>query len=167
MRGAGKQKNKGKLTKADKLLGWHGVDEKVKAELVTVVLRNMFHPNEFLGQPGMAEELEADVKAECSKMGAVEKVSWGGTGWALACIPGAGTAFLASDLRLIKFSPCLGASEWPDHPEFGDTVLCHSNKLVMRWEESNMYDCLRGAGGGGQAVRSIILFFGIKKAALF
>jgi len=41
---------------------------------VTVILRNMFHPDEFLENPFYKEELEADIRSECGKLGKVDKV---------------------------------------------------------------------------------------------
>lgn len=41
---------------------------------ITVILRNMFSPDEFITTPGYKEELEGDLKAECGKVGKVDKV---------------------------------------------------------------------------------------------
>jgi hypothetical protein len=42
---------------------------------VTVVIRHMFSPQEAeAGGTAFTQELEADVAAECAKMGALEKV---------------------------------------------------------------------------------------------
>ena len=44
------------------------------APQVTVVLRNVFQPNDFEAEPALREELEADMLSECAKLGAVDKV---------------------------------------------------------------------------------------------
>ena len=41
---------------------------------VTVILEHMFTPAEFEEDPTLREELEADITAECGKMGKVDKV---------------------------------------------------------------------------------------------
>ena len=47
--------------------GWH-------APQVTVVLCNVFQPDDFEAEPALREELEADMLSECAKLGAVDKV---------------------------------------------------------------------------------------------
>lgn len=44
---------------------------------VTVILKRMFHPDELLADASAKAELEADVLAECNKLGPVDKVGWG------------------------------------------------------------------------------------------
>jgi len=41
---------------------------------LTVVLKGMFTRDEVVADPALPEELEADVAAECAKMGQLEKV---------------------------------------------------------------------------------------------
>ena len=41
---------------------------------VTVVLRNVFHPDDFVADPALRQDLEADMLSECAKLGAVDKV---------------------------------------------------------------------------------------------
>ncbi len=41
---------------------------------VTVILKQMFHPNELIEEPSLKDDLETDVKTECTKLGAVDKV---------------------------------------------------------------------------------------------
>ena len=41
---------------------------------VTVVLGHMFHPSEMEEEVTLREDLEDDIKTECTKMGPVEKV---------------------------------------------------------------------------------------------
>ena len=41
---------------------------------VTVVLEHMFHPSEMEEEATLREDLEDDIKTECTKMGQVEKV---------------------------------------------------------------------------------------------
>ena len=41
---------------------------------MTVVLRNVFHPDDFVADPTLRQDLEADMLSECAKLGAVDKV---------------------------------------------------------------------------------------------
>ena len=41
---------------------------------MTVILEHMFHPSEMEEEATLREDLEDDIKTECTKMGAVEKV---------------------------------------------------------------------------------------------
>lgn len=41
---------------------------------VTVILQHMFHPSEMEEEATLREDLEDDIKTECTKMGPVEKV---------------------------------------------------------------------------------------------
>lgn len=41
---------------------------------VTVILEHMFHPSEMEEEATLREDLEDDIKTECTKMGPVEKV---------------------------------------------------------------------------------------------
>lgn len=43
---------------------------------VTVVLEHMFHPSEMEEEATLREDLEDDIKTECTKMGPVEKVHY-------------------------------------------------------------------------------------------
>ncbi len=53
---------------------------------VTVVIKHMFHPDEFAADPSYKAELESDVTAECAKLGPVDKARERGYGMcAAAC----------------------------------------------------------------------------------
>lgn len=41
---------------------------------VTVILENLFEPNQFYEDPNLRGDLEADIVSECNKFGPVEKV---------------------------------------------------------------------------------------------
>lgn len=41
---------------------------------MTVILEHMFHPSEMEEEATLREDLEDDIKTECTKMGPVEKV---------------------------------------------------------------------------------------------
>ncbi|GAX77606.1 hypothetical protein CEUSTIGMA_g5050.t1 [Chlamydomonas eustigma] len=69
-----KKNKKAQLEKLEKRLAWGGFDDKQPADKVTVILKHMFTPDEFLENFMLAEELESDVRAECGKLGAVEKL---------------------------------------------------------------------------------------------
>lgn len=71
---ANKSLKKKQLEKLEKRLHWGGADDKVAPEKVTVILKQMFTQDELAEDLLLAEELEKDVKAECSKMGVVEKI---------------------------------------------------------------------------------------------
>ena len=43
---------------------------------VTVILEHMFHPSEMEEEATLREDLEDDIKTECTKMGPVEKVRY-------------------------------------------------------------------------------------------
>lgn len=43
---------------------------------VTVILEHMFHPSEMEEEATLREDLEDDIKTECTKMGPVEKVGY-------------------------------------------------------------------------------------------
>ncbi|KAI8109199.1 hypothetical protein M9435_005611 [Picochlorum sp. BPE23] len=57
-----------------KALGWKGFDDKIKPELVTVVLKNMFTLDEMAGNADLKHELQEDVRDECNRIGPVDKV---------------------------------------------------------------------------------------------
>ena len=69
-----KRKKKVVQLQERKALGWKGFDDKIKPELVTVVLKGMFSIDEMMENPGLKEELEDDVETECVKIGSVDKV---------------------------------------------------------------------------------------------
>ncbi|KAL3133307.1 hypothetical protein ABBQ38_007186 [Trebouxia sp. C0009 RCD-2024] len=69
-----KKKAAGVLSKQEKDLGWGGFDDKLAANKVTVILEHMFHPSEMEEEATLREDLEDDIKTECTKMGPVEKV---------------------------------------------------------------------------------------------
>lgn len=56
-----------------KALGWSGFDDRLRPEMVTVVLKNMFSPEE-LHCENLVSELEEDVASECGKFGPIAKV---------------------------------------------------------------------------------------------
>lgn len=68
-----KKKKKG-ATAVDKALGWDGFDDRAKPTEVTVILKHMFHPDEFVGDPGVKTDLETDVAAECKKLGSIANI---------------------------------------------------------------------------------------------
>lgn len=41
---------------------------------VTVILKNIFSPEELLESPALKEELETDIRSECARLGKVDKV---------------------------------------------------------------------------------------------
>ena len=41
---------------------------------VTVILKNLFHPDDFIEEPTLLKDLEADILEECTKIGRVDKV---------------------------------------------------------------------------------------------
>ena len=57
-----------------KALGWKGFDDKIKPELVTVVLKNMFTLDEMAENAELGRELQEDVRDECNSIGPVDKV---------------------------------------------------------------------------------------------
>lgn len=74
-RTANKKAARKKLEKLEKkALGWGGFDDTLKPQQVTVILKNMFSPEEFLENPFYKEELEGDLKSECGKIGKVDKL---------------------------------------------------------------------------------------------
>ncbi|KAK9803813.1 hypothetical protein WJX73_002579 [Symbiochloris irregularis] len=72
--GAAKRQKKANAQAEEKLLGWGGFDDQQKPTEVTVILLHMFDPQEMQGQADEQKELEADVKAECERIGPVQKV---------------------------------------------------------------------------------------------
>lgn len=73
---AGNKKDKKKQLAAleARALGWGGFDDRAPPEKTTVVLKQMFAPDDFLENLLLSEELEKDVRAECGKLGPIEKV---------------------------------------------------------------------------------------------
>jgi len=41
---------------------------------VTVILENLFHPDEILAEPTLLKDLGSDIKEESAKIGPVDKV---------------------------------------------------------------------------------------------
>lgn len=39
-----------------------------------MILKNMFDPDELIASPSLKDELEADIRSECAKLGKVDKV---------------------------------------------------------------------------------------------
>ena len=39
-----------------------------------MILENLFHPDDFIEDASLLKDLEFDIRSECQKMGAVEKV---------------------------------------------------------------------------------------------
>lgn len=72
--GGNKSMKKVQLEKLEKRLHWGGTDDKHPADTVIVILKKMFTLDEFKEDLMFAEELEADIRAECSKLGVVEKL---------------------------------------------------------------------------------------------
>ncbi|KAL8166228.1 hypothetical protein V2J09_007727, partial [Rumex salicifolius] len=68
-------KKKKKLKKVeDKMLGWGGRDDSKLMIPATVILSNMFTPAEMRADLNLKDELEADIREECSKLGSVDSV---------------------------------------------------------------------------------------------
>ena len=74
---------------------------------VTVILEHMFTPAEMEEEPTLREDLEDDIKTECTKMGPVEKVC--ATTWS----PHGGCLFLSrkGQEKLTPLGVITGASE--------------------------------------------------------
>ncbi|XP_057962874.1 uncharacterized protein LOC131154242 isoform X2 [Malania oleifera] len=73
-RQADKRKKK-KLQKVEnKMLGWGGLDDAKVLIPATVILRNMFTPDEMRSDLNLRSELEMDVEGECVKLGPVDLV---------------------------------------------------------------------------------------------
>ncbi|KAL9234850.1 hypothetical protein vseg_009671 [Gypsophila vaccaria] len=69
------KKKKNKLKKVeDKMLGWGGRDDSKLMFPATVVLSNMFTTAEMREDLNLRDELEADVREECAKLGPVDLV---------------------------------------------------------------------------------------------
>jgi len=67
----GKQRKKRVLEKQEQSeLGWGGFDDVAPPTKTTVVLRHMFHPDEFAADFTLQEQLEGDVTGEGAKLGA-------------------------------------------------------------------------------------------------
>lgn len=58
-----------------KLLGWEGFDDHISLNKVTVVLKNMFAPEELEGNDDEVNELKEEIYNECIKIDRVEKVN--------------------------------------------------------------------------------------------
>ncbi|GMH13053.1 hypothetical protein Nepgr_014894 [Nepenthes gracilis] len=68
-------RKKKKLKKVEeKMLGWGGRDDAKLIIPATVILSNMFTPDEMRSDLNLREELEADVREECMKLGLVDLV---------------------------------------------------------------------------------------------
>lgn len=66
----GKQRRKRVLEKQEQSeLGWGGFDDVAPPTKTTVVLRHMFHPDEFAADFSLREQLEDDVTEEAAKLG--------------------------------------------------------------------------------------------------
>uniref|UniRef100_A0A5B7BCW9 Putative splicing factor U2AF-associated protein 2 isoform X1 n=1 Tax=Davidia involucrata TaxID=16924 RepID=A0A5B7BCW9_DAVIN len=69
------KRKKKKLQKVEqKMLGWGGRDDAKVLIPATIILRYMFVPAEMRSDANLHSELEADVEAECAKLGPVESV---------------------------------------------------------------------------------------------
>ena len=67
-----KQRKKRVLEKQEQSeLGWGGFDDVAPAIRTTVVLRHMFHPDDFAADFALREQLEDDVTGEAAKLGAL------------------------------------------------------------------------------------------------
>lgn len=60
--------------RAEKLLGWGGFDDHLSAHKITVILKNMFLPEDLKNGIITKEELKQDVTMECEKLGELERV---------------------------------------------------------------------------------------------
>ncbi|CAM0148421.1 unnamed protein product [Urochloa decumbens] len=69
-----KQKKRKTKKVEDKMLGWGGHDDKKVMIPTTIILRHMFTPAELRADEELLSELEADVREECIKFGAVDNV---------------------------------------------------------------------------------------------
>ncbi|KAG2438123.1 hypothetical protein HXX76_005732 [Chlamydomonas incerta] len=69
-----KDKRKQLAALEQRALGWGGFDDRAPPERTTTVLMHMFAPDDFLDNMLLAEELEQDVRAECTKLGHIDKV---------------------------------------------------------------------------------------------
>ncbi|KAJ6793229.1 HIV Tat-specific factor 1-like protein isoform X2 [Iris pallida] len=69
-----KRKKKKLKRVEDKILGWGGHDDSKVSIPTTIILRYMFTPAELRSDESLQSELEADVREECMKLGAVESV---------------------------------------------------------------------------------------------
>ncbi|KAK4785184.1 hypothetical protein SAY86_001873 [Trapa natans] len=68
-------KKKKKLKKVEeKMLGWGGRDDAKLSIPATIILRNMFSPEEIMSDENLKPELEADVREECIKLGPIDSV---------------------------------------------------------------------------------------------
>lgn len=68
-------KKKKKLKKVeDKMLGWGGRDDSKLMIPATVILSNMFTTAEMRADLNLRDELEEDVREECSKLGPIDSV---------------------------------------------------------------------------------------------
>ncbi|GJP50841.1 hypothetical protein CLOM_g9998 [Closterium sp. NIES-68] len=72
---ASDKNKKKKLKKLEaKVLGWGGSDTAKHTLPMTVVLFHMLTRDEVVNDPSLPDELEAEVREECAKMGVVERV---------------------------------------------------------------------------------------------
>lgn len=55
-------------------LDWAGWDDDLKPEQITVVMKHVFHPDEFIEDPELEDDLKKDILGEASKLGVVESV---------------------------------------------------------------------------------------------
>ncbi|XP_034297521.1 HIV Tat-specific factor 1 [Pantherophis guttatus] len=68
---------KKKLSQQQKLLDWRPEKKGEKVRLrheKVIVIRNMFHPNDFEEDPLVLNEIREDLRTECEKFGQVKKV---------------------------------------------------------------------------------------------
>jgi HIV Tat-specific factor 1 len=55
-------------------LDWAGWDDDLKPEQITVILKRVFHPDEFIEDPELEADLKRDILGEASKLGVVENM---------------------------------------------------------------------------------------------
>ncbi len=71
-KGVKKAKVKKVLVKQEEReLGWGGFDDIAPPTRTTVVLKNVFAPADFAEDITLRQDLEVDMKGECSKLGAL------------------------------------------------------------------------------------------------
>eukprot|EP00899_Mesostigma_viride_P004270 jgi/Mesvir1/13844/Mv15989-RA.1 len=71
---ADKNKKKKAVMQQEKTLGWGGFDDRAEKVPGTVILKNMFSPEELDKDPSLLPEIEADVAAECGKHGEIQRL---------------------------------------------------------------------------------------------
>lgn len=75
-KGKGKSDKDAKKRQEKRLLAWHDEEEKAvrKKAMGVVVIKNMFHPNEFDADATYLTDIREDLMSECGKFGVVKKI---------------------------------------------------------------------------------------------